>query len=298
MAFSDESVALITPAPVLSAHVAGLYGELEAPAPVLVVAVQTSWVGALKVPLIQISSTKTFGWRADISAPAASISGKILTGGLVAGNIHAPACKLSVGVKAAVAAAIVAGLPSLSGRVYAEIAWDGALIAATPELACRWPVTILDGYDTWVVNTKTGGHSTYTNYNFNSFFRLGGSYYGCAADGIYLLEGASDAGTAIEAAVTFGASNLGTDKTKRIDSAYPMLRAEADGAVEMRFAVDGGDVYAYQANVAEDTLEPVRIKTGRGVSGRYWTLELRNVAGAKFAVYAVKLVPVLLSRRV
>ncbi|MDY0186242.1 MAG: hypothetical protein RBR43_10255, partial [Desulfuromonadaceae bacterium] len=106
------------------------------------------------------------------------------------------------------------------------------------------------------------------------------------------------AGTAIEAIATFGASNLGTDKEKRMDSAHPSIRADENGSVSIGFATDGGALYAYTAAVSDDVLAPVRIKPGRGVHGRYWQIELRNVSGSRFTTNAIRLIPVPLSRRV
>lgn len=299
MGFSTETVALTIPAPEISGFVSDFFGAVSLPAPSASGQMSAPpWVASIRVPAFTVEGPTSLGWVAAISPEPPAVSAAILTGGLISGALSPPAVVMRATIRAEKATAISTPAPSVSGAIYEEVTWDVVVAAVAPSISARWPTTILSGFDTWAVNVKNAGHSTYTNFNFNSFFRLGASYYGCAADGIYILTGDDDAGTAIEAIATFGASNLGTGKKKRMDSAHPSIRADEVGTVSIGFATDGGALYAYTAAVSDDVLEPVRIKPGRGLSGRYWQIELRNASGSRFTTNAIRLIPVPLSRRV
>lgn len=299
MGFSTETVALTTSAPEISGFVSDFFGAVSLPAPTISAQMSAPpWAAGIRVPAVVVKGPTNLGWVVALATEPPAVSATILTGGLISGALSLPAVVMRATIRAEKATAISTPAPSVSGSIYEEVTWDVVVAAVAPSISASWPTTILSGFDTWAVNTKTAGHSTYTNFSFNSFFRLGTSYYGCADDGIYLLTGDDDAGAAIEAIATFGASNLGTDKEKRMDSAHPSVRADEAGTVSIGFAVDGGALYAYTAAVSDDVLEPVRIKPGRGLNGRYWQIELRNSAGSRFTTNAIRLVPVPLSRRV
>lgn len=299
MGFSTETVALTTPAPEIAGFVSDFSGAVSLPAPTISAQMSAPpWAAGIRVPAVVVKGPTNLGWVVALATEPPAVSATILTGGLISGALSLPAVVTRATIRAEKSTTLSVPVPSVSGSIYEEITWDVVVAAVAPSISASWPTTILSGFDTWAVNTKTAGHSTYTNFSFNSFFRLGTSYYGCADDGIYLLTGDDDAGAAIEAIATFGASNLGTDKEKRMDSAHPSVRADEAGTVSIGFAVDGGALYAYTAAVSDDVLEPVRIKPGRGLNGRYWQIELRNSAGSRFTTNAIRLVPVPLSRRV
>ena len=74
------------------------------------------------------------------------------------------------------------------------------------------------------MNTKNNAVTEYQDFDFNSLAKIGKHHYGCKADGIYLLNGADDAGTDIAAVVRFLASE------------------EAGYITGQTFTVDGGMV--------------------------------------------------------
>ncbi|MBK8132483.1 MAG: hypothetical protein IPK48_07035 [Gammaproteobacteria bacterium] len=147
----------------------------------------------------------------------------------------------------------------------------------------------------WVVNMDTSASAQYEDYGFNSFFRRGDDYYGVANDGIYKLEGNTDAGSPIDAFAAFVRSTLGIQSVKHVPTAY--IGAASDGALVMRVDVDGIARY-YKARTASDVVTNNRVDIGRGARGVYWEFELMNQNGDDFDVADITLLPVVRDRRI
>ena len=147
----------------------------------------------------------------------------------------------------------------------------------------------------WVVNMDTSASAQYDDYGFNSFFRRGDDYYGVANDGIYKLEGNTDAGSPIDAFAAFVRSTLGIQSVKHVPSVY--IGAAADGALVLRVDVDGVARH-YKARVATESLTNQRVDIGRGVRGVYWEFELLNQNGDDFSIADLTLIPLVRDRRI
>ena len=85
-----------------------------------------------------------------------------------------------------------------------------------------------DLFATYVLTGIRGEPSLYSRFNFNSYAKHRGQYFGAGEDGIFLLEGADDAGKAIHPGIRLGPFNLGTDREKRIR--LLRLGGKTDGA--------------------------------------------------------------------
>jgi hypothetical protein len=73
----------------------------------------------------------------------------------------------------------------------------------------------------WVMNTEGKRPiAAYDNYNFNSFCRVGDTYYAAGDDGLYRLGGATDDGAPIDASITTMMLDFGSPRQKRVNSAY------------------------------------------------------------------------------
>ena len=148
----------------------------------------------------------------------------------------------------------------------------------------------------WVMNAETLGSWQYDNYPFTGFAECQGRFFGVKEDGVYLLDGDTDAGMDINAVITTGLSDLGTKSLKSLTRAYLLLSNSGEMALQV-FSTDGAkkttnhyllDPTAYQAP------ENKRVKLQRGVKAAMFGAELRNIDGSDFAlhgweVYAVKL---------
>lgn len=174
--------------------------------------------------------------------------------------------------------------------------------------------TLLDSSTAWVgfrlsddvvtgVVMNTEGEkplSLYDNYAFNSMCRVGDHYLGARDEGLYLLDGQTDDGDPINAALRTMMIDFGSPRQKRVRSAY--LGYTATGKLLLRVrSVDNGALeeqwYEAQELQAQAPRESM-IRIGRGLRSRYWQFELVNVNGSDFELDTLELHPVYLNRRV
>ena len=139
------------------------------------------------------------------------------------------------------------------------------------------------GYFVWVFNARTGAVSRYLRYGFDSFAQIGGHYFGVAEDGVYLLEGNTDAGQRIEARAGTGLLDLGAKELKHVSAVY--LDAASDGVLSVRVQA-GQQQYTYQARRASQHNAQQRVDTGRGLRATHYSFELLN-SGADFELDAM-----------
>ena len=149
--------------------------------------------------------------------------------------------------------------------------------------------------EVWVLNAETMGATRYEGFEFNSYAKIGNSYYGCAADGLYLLEGDTDAGDPVRAMVSFGKQDFGTTTLKRISNAYVGLRS--DGKLFLKVTVEGSD-YLYAARDYDENRKVQRFDIGKGLCANYIEFELYNEDGDDFELASVEFAAVPVSRRI
>jgi hypothetical protein len=145
----------------------------------------------------------------------------------------------------------------------------------------------------YCVNTTTGALTRYTNFGFKRIVRINGEYYGLKADGLYLLEGATDNGTTIDARARTGMFHANDYHIKRIQYAY--LR-ENHFATNIGVTADDNDFYATYTYLS--AFNGKRVKFAMGVSGIYWDFEFSNVSGGGLNIGAVEFRTDITSRKV
>lgn len=124
----------------------------------------------------------------------------------------------------------------------------------------------------YAVNAVTGALSTYRNFGFKQFARMGGDTYAITDAGLYRLGGDGDDGETLDAFIDFGASDFGTSRSKRVSSVYAGIAT--DGAVYLRVSGDDGVEQVYRA--VGDGVER-RAKTAKGLTARHWRVRLELV---------------------
>ncbi len=129
----------------------------------------------------------------------------------------------------------------------------------------------------WVVNTESSASTRYDTYGFNSFARIGGKHYGARQDGVYLLEGTSDAGEPITSGVSFGKQDFGTQALKHMDAVYAGV--SSTGTLFLKVG-DGKNSYTYKARRKDDHMRTQRFDIGRGLRANYFDLQLTSDADA------------------
>lgn len=146
---------------------------------------------------------------------------------------------------------------------------------------------------TWSVNTRTGAVTEYTNYDFNSFARIGMRYIGASATGLYELDGDDDAGTDIIADLKGGFLQFNGSRFAGMKAVY--LGVRGGGEFFLKLEAASGETYTYKV-IAED-METTKVWIGKGLRHRYMSYELIST-GQDFDLESIEFVPMLAQRRV
>lgn len=146
---------------------------------------------------------------------------------------------------------------------------------------------------TWVVNIETGASSQYDGYGFNSYASTGTEYLGAAEDGIYRLEGADDAGVAIDSLAQLPRRNWGAPQKKRIPNVW--IGVASDQSLTLRVETDDATNY-YSTRSSSTTMKDQRFDLGRGLEATYWTFTLTSPDS--FELESITFEPVVLQRRI
>lgn len=171
--------------------------------------------------------------------------------------------------------AVVRGADGLQGQAFGT---GGGSTGGTAQPPVDGVTDYDGGYFVWVFNTRTGAVSRYLRYGFGSFAQIGGHYFGVAEDGVYLLEGNTDAGQRIDARVGTGLLDLGAKELKHVNAVY--LDTASDGVLSVRVQA-GQQQYTYRARRASQHNAQQRVDTGRGLRATHYSFELLN-GGADF----------------
>lgn len=295
--------------------------EVEISIPAVQMAITEIWKTSAPVPSAYITFASDMLLSGEVTAGIPSASFSLSVGDTthdfeVVAEAHLPAVAFTIGLGNAFSVSARAAMPSVhvgisgpflvsveapvptvSFSFYREIDWAVRVETTAPSAAITLSQQLLNTFDTWAVNAAHGGHSIYTNYDFTSYFTLGGTQYGVLDGNIYELTGAKDIEADIVSEAIFGVSNLGTDKEKRIDSVYPVVVSSQTTEISVSVAVDSGSKLEYSAPVAANATKPVRCKISRGLSGRYWQIGIKNTDGDPLEVTKMVGVVVPLSRR-
>lgn len=176
------------------------------------------------------------------------------------------------------------------------------LVAALREaVGVAMTLSFDDGlYTAWVLNTEGLGLSTYSNYPFNSFAKIGSRYYGLHTGGIVRLGGETDDGAPIAARLRMGMFDFNDRNLKAFSEVYVgasggqlLLKAIwVDDASGEKRAI----LYRMKARPAHDVRE-TRFEAAKGLKAVDWDFELENVDGAMFDLQTIQFQPMALSRR-
>lgn len=194
-------------------------------------------------------------------------------------------------------------------KLVSESVADGATVAEGLTGSAAFAATISDGlaftivlfiggeeFTCWVANADTFAHGQYDHFNFNSMCRIGSRYYGARDDGIYQLDGDTDAGEEISWFMSLPQTDNGTAFFKRVPRVYMGIRN--DGAIYIRTLTDGGAQRVYLFRKRAESLAGAGETLGRGVKSRYWGYDLIGVDGADFELDQIEFFPIVLGRRV
>lgn len=137
---------------------------------------------------------------------------------------------------------------------------------------------------TVVLNTKTLGHTTYTNYNFNTIVKFNNKYYGCdKTQGIFELTGDTDNNEQIDSTITTGISDYLIDEQKRVLDFY--LNTRYDGSINIKTIADevSEEVHTLDDSYKQG-IHAERIKLSKGLRGKQWQINITNNNGSDFEI--------------
>jgi len=90
-------------------------------------------------------------------------------------------------------------------------------------------------WEAWAFNGGTFEPSIYSGFSFNSYAFEGGVAYAAKEEGIYVLDGVTDAGAEFHTGVILSSSNFGSQSRKRFRAGFfditgtaPVIRADTD----------------------------------------------------------------------
>lgn len=257
----------------------------------------------ITLPAFQVSGY--FGMGAAIELPAFTAAGSITAGSVLNAAIELPAF-------------VVAGSISQPNTLRAEITLPAFTSGGFTVARITLPVFQVAGnvspvltaiYETYVVNmsrpmdqnprnnfeAKVDQVTRYTNYPFTQVVRYGNRYYGVAADGLYLLEGDTDNGAAIEWAFETCMTDFGATEKKNVASTY--VGGETGPVVN--YTIKSGDA-TDQLHASTTTHTNVRRnhrqKYGLGRRSRYYALGLAGQG--ELAVDSIEFEVATTSRRI
>ena len=139
----------------------------------------------------------------------------------------------------------------------------------------------------WVVNMDTGASSQYDDYGFNSWFKdeETGEIFGLADDGIYRLDGDTDAGVQIDAEIEFGKTDHGTYLDKKATSVH--VGISSDQKMYMKVQADGVEKI-YQLDSYGSEIKARRVPVLYNHHGSYWNFTLMNADGCDFELAGIE----------
>lgn len=152
--------------------------------------------------------------------------------------------------------------------------------------------TLTPGVEAWVVNTETQASSRYGGYGFRAFAMTPWGAAGVAEDGLYLLEGADDAGLPVQGGIQVAARSFGTRQEKKIEAVY--VAVAADQSLTLKVEADG-EIHYYQAKGRTGRLGEQRFTPGKGTVDNFWTFTL--LGDVPFEVESLEFSVLVLSRR-
>ncbi len=312
--------------PLLSAincYVEVPYCELDEALPLLTVSATGITgvvnVGDCELPLFTISATagsETTG-AVDLELPILSVLAAAITGEIHAGVCDLPPLLTSSIHKTGTISRGICPLPlflftarTINTGVLSQVipcltidAYAHGPLVSTADLQLPFLQVIAallhesEAIRCYVLNTENNAISEYDNFPFNSFCTFKGKHLAAGANGITLLEGNKDNSTDINAYLNVGNNDFDLSSIKRITDAY--LSMKGDGSYYLTVTSDDGTPHSYLLSATTgDRIKNLKTNVGKGKKGRFFELELSNLAGADFELYDMVLNVELLKRNI
>jgi len=153
-------------------------------------------------------------------------------------------------------------------------------------------------YQGIVMNLSNQAISTYSNFPFNSIACFNGKYFGATDTGIHELGGDYDNGVYINAKVKTGSMDFGDTVIKYARDVWITKRTKGHMEIVMLVDEDSSTSVNKQTNISGNEMHEERLKPPRGLRGRFYTVELKNLSGSDFDVDSFNMLVESIKRKV
>ncbi|ROH88010.1 hypothetical protein ED236_00510 [Pseudomethylobacillus aquaticus] len=233
----------------------------------------------------------------NMQLPSLRAAGEVLSGSSLAASLLLPQITVSATVAhgAVMGASITLPILQMDAVMVGDVRVTANLILPRLVMDAFVQQQIARTFYTSALNLANAAAAEYENFPALAMGRVGDAYVMIAQDGVYLMDGDTDAGQPIDAIVKTGESDLGSSNLKRLQYAYVGAR----GTMDLAMHADGGHQSPfYSASHSGNGIATTRIKMGKGTKSRYWQAVLRNVDGEAFELDALELIEEVTGRRV
>lgn len=173
-------------------------------------------------------------------------------------------------------------------------AWQSASIGVTGSFE-KWAgqVAMTAGvaatYHVAAMNARNKSVTEFANFPFNSFTKIGTSWYAAGAGGLYRLgDSTTDDGAQINWALRTGQHDDNEVRLKRIPEVVLGLRSA--GNITVRVHADDNVYYDYALpKVKPTTIHQHRVTPGKGMRSRWYSVELRAKQGADLELASLQM---------
>ena len=139
--------------------------------------------------------------------------------------------------------------------------------------------------------------SEYKNYNFNCLLHFNGVFLGLNEDGVYILDGNDDLGELIQARIKSGVEDFAKDGAITIPR-EAWLAYRSDDGMQLDIRVDEDeDLPSIIFNKVARKITECREKLDRGIKGRFFTWDLKNVNGSDFSLESLRVLGDIIKRK-
>lgn len=147
-----------------------------------------------------------------------------------------------------------------------------------------------------IMNLQNKAVTQYSNFDFNSFCKIGDNFLAASDAGLFSLEGDNDNGADIDAEFELVTTDFGIANLKRLRSIY--VGGQADGDTALTVKDDEGNAREYPNPLFKDGQQTgMKVSVGRNGIGRYWSIGVKNVDGADFSVDSIEVLPIVLGKK-
>jgi len=138
-----------------------------------------------------------------------------------------------------------------------------------------------------VMNMSHFGVAEYFDFPFNSFAYLNGVLLAAGNDGIFAIQGNKDDGKLIQSTVRYPTVDAFGPIKRKLYDCYVTFRS--DGQLEIKVKVDENPIYDVETIEGNRKILERKAKMPRGIKGRYYTFEVKNVEGSDFDLQSFRM---------